>query len=571
MRKNKYVIYLMAVIAVIAIVWYTDAQKDVKAAKVSSAIMNESVWSPIISENVNGNILLNIDGRQIELDDDDIFMDIDRNIYINCSIAPKLFMCAVNVYSDGKIIIQKFNTSLIVNIGSDDVYVDGFRYKLETPVIETDTNIYVPVSIFGDFLEYEYSWDYTNNTVLLTNNKMDEKIYPYKYDCRDYDRVTPTKNQADLGTCWAFASLTALETSLTPEKTYDFSEDHMSWNNGYNLLQNEGGDSSMAMAYLLSWKGPVLEREDPYGDGKTVENLTPSVHVQEIQVIGSKNFDGIKRAVFLEGGVQSSLYMSLRDAEGNSSNAYNADTSAYCYIGTEKANHDVVILGWDDTYAASNFSVPPEGDGAFICVNSWGETFGENGYFYVSYYDVNIGVHNVVYTLTEANDNYDNIYQSDLCGWIGQLGYNRESAYFANVYTAKSDEKLRAVGFYATGPDTEYEIYYVENFESSASLSGKVLVEKGSFSNKGFYTVELDNEILLNKGEKYAVIVHITTPGVEYPIAIECASNYATENVDITDGEGYISLYGSRWENVESTQKCNICLKTYTDDMEELE
>ena len=37
-----------------------------------------------------------------------------------------------------------------------------------------------------------------------------------------------------------------------------------------------------------------------------------------------------------------------------------------------------------------------EGDGAFICQNSWGSSFGDNGVFYVSYYDTNVGTHNVV-------------------------------------------------------------------------------------------------------------------------------------------------------------------------------
>ena len=34
---------------------------------------------------------------------------------------------------------------------------------------------------------------------------------------------------------------------------------------------------------------------------------------------------------------------------------YNKSTDAYCYIGTEKPNHDVVIVGWDDSYSKDNF------------------------------------------------------------------------------------------------------------------------------------------------------------------------------------------------------------------------
>ena len=62
---------------------------------------------------------------------------------------------------------------------------------------------------------------------------------------------------------------------------------------------------------------------------------------------------------------------------------------------------------------------------AHLFANSWGENFGENGVFYVSYYDSNIGTHNVVYRIEDV-DNYDNIYQSDLCGWVGKMGYEKE-------------------------------------------------------------------------------------------------------------------------------------------------
>ena len=41
----------------------------------------------------------------------------------------------------------------------------------------------------------------------------------------------------------------------------------------------------------------------------------------------------------------------------------------------KKPNHDVVIIGWDDNYSKELFNDQShsEGDGAFICMNSWGE------------------------------------------------------------------------------------------------------------------------------------------------------------------------------------------------------
>ena len=45
----------------------------------------------------------------------------------------------------------------------------------------------------------------------------------------------------------------------------------------------------MSMAYLLAWQGPVLESQDPYGDGISPDGLDLCKHVQEIQVLPSKD------------------------------------------------------------------------------------------------------------------------------------------------------------------------------------------------------------------------------------------------------------------------------------------
>ena len=98
----------------------------------------------------------------------------------------------------------------------------------------------------------------------------------------------------------------------------------------------------------------------------------------------------------------------------------------------------------------------------------------------MSYYDTNVGTHNVVYTDIESADNYDNIYQSDLCGWVGKMGYDKEDMYGANIFTAQSAESLRASGFYATAADTSYKLYVVKNFENEYSFKNKTLVAEGS-------------------------------------------------------------------------------------------
>ena len=325
----------------------------------------------------------------------------------------------------------------------------------------------------------------------------------------------------------------------------------------------------MSMAYLLAWQGPVLESQDPYGDGVSPDGLTPSVHVQEIQVLPSKDYEAIKRAVYLRGGVQSSLYTSMRDYQSQSV-YYNRETNSYCYIGNEKPNHDSVIVGWDDNYSRENFNLDLAGDGAFICTNSGGEDFGDQGYFYVSYFDSNIGVHNIVYTGVEPVDNYDYIHQSDLCGWVGQIGYGQEEAWFANAYRADKGENLAAAGFYATDKNTEYELYLARNLpdagggEMERALDRRMLLAKGRLDNAGYYTIPLDKKIPLEDNEKFAIIVKIITPGTVHPVAIEYDAGDGIAQVDLTDGEGYLSHDGKVWEHVEETQSCNLCLKAYT-------
>lgn len=405
-----------------------------------------------------------------------------------------------------------------------------------------------------------YRWDRPENR---------KTVLPDAYDYRKEGRAPQVGNQGSLGTCWAFASLTALESSLMPGKPMDFAVDHMSMHNSFLLGQDEGGEYTMSMAYLLAWQGPVLESEDPYGDGVSPDGLEPCMHVQEIQVLPSRDFEAIKRAVYLKGGVQSSLYTSMKDYQSQSV-YYNRDTNSYCYIGTEKPNHDSVIVGWDDHYSRENFNMDLAGDGAFICTNSWGQDFGDQGYFYVSYYDSNIGVHNIVYTGVESTDNYDHIYQSDLCGWIGQIGYGREEAWFANAYRAGKGELLAAAGFYATDKDTEYELYLARNLPESgtdgieAALGNRVLLAEGRLDNAGYYTVPLEEKLSLEDGEKFAIIVKIITPGTVHPVAIEYDAGDGIAQVDLSDGEGYLSHDGSVWEHVEETQSCNLCLKAYT-------
>lgn len=394
-----------------------------------------------------------------------------------------------------------------------------------------------------------------------TQTIQETELLPARYDLRDVGKMTRVQDQGDIGTCWAIATVTAMETTLLPEESLEFSVDHMSIHNSYAYELDEGGNSTMAVAYLTAWQGPVLEEDDPYGDYWSPEGLSPVKHVQEVQMFTGFNSQGIKEAIYHYGAVESAFYMDMEN-EFSGSEYYNPWDAAYCYTGEKTESHDLTIIGWDDNYPASNFTVPVDGDGAWICQNSWGYQFGENGVFYVSYSDVNLGRNGVAYTCIEPVDNYDHIYQTDLCGWVGQLGYDKPMAYMANVYTAEQDEKIAAVGFYATNQWTSYEVYLSG---SSPRVNGEP-VASGYLTEAGYYTIKLDAPVPVKAGEAFTVIVKIITPNATQPVAIEYAYPGVTDQVDLSDGDGYVSEDGKIWEDTESEQDCNVCLKVYTVD-----
>lgn len=566
MRHSRFFLFAVIFLALgfFVSMWDFAYSKGIKQGK--KAVSHTELWGSAIAESINKRtIYLSIDGRLIENGREAVYMDEGLNLMLPVSVLKENFSCSSYVRDGNTLVLEQGEHVLSVHTGEYMMELDGARTELDASLTENNGALYVPVEVLEKGLGCQYTWDIATNSASIINVDSAERKLPVAYDYRKVDRDPQVKNQGEFGTCWAFASLTALEASLLPEEELDFSEDHMSLQNSFSFSQNEGGEYTMAIAYLTSWQGPVLEKDDPYGDGKSPSGLKAVKHVQEIQILEGKNYDRIKEMVFRCGGVQSSLYMPLSNPSSNS-DYYNAENYAYCYIGTEKPNHDVVIIGWDDNYPKENFNLSMEADGAFICRNSWGESFADNGTFYISYYDTNIGIHNVVYTKIEEADNYDSIYQSDLCGWVGLLGYGKESAYFSNVYTAKGEEYLEAVGFYATGKDTEYEVYLVKDFKNTGSFAEKEPLKSGKFTNAGYYTVPLKDKVALKKGEKFAIVVRITTPNAKRPIAIEYAADKATERVDISDGEGYISLYGNSWESAEE-KNCNICLKAYTSKM----
>ncbi len=566
LSSKKYIVMFLILILASGLKFSSLWRSAEQVETFRGANLEAKVWNPLIAESVNEKeIFVLVDNKELKSSDTGIFMDENLTLMLPVSILRDSFNCSAHLYGTDQLLIEKRSDEISFLLDEPVVTVNKAKNEITSSMVYANGTYYVPADTVSRLLNFSYQWDIGENRAVVLNNAEGDSILPAKYDLRERGRTPSVKDQGRFGTCWAFAALSAMESRLMPEERLELSPDHMSLKNSFYLKQTDGGNYTMGMAYLTAWQGPVYEADDPYGDKMSPDGLNPVKHVQEIQIIGHKDYEEIKEAVFKYGGVQTSIYSALgrtiKDSE-----YYNAETSSYCYIGTKKSNHDVLIIGWDDNYSRDNFKMEVEGDGAFICQNSWGSRFGQDGVFYISYYDVNVGSHNVVYTGIEGTDNYDRIYQTDLCGWVGQLGYNQESIYGANIYTAEGDEQLRAAGFYAVGKDTEYRLYVVKDFEGTESLKeDRILVAQGKLRNSGYYTIPFNRNVFIAAGEQYAVILYISTPGSDKPLAIEYQADEFTSTVDITDGQGYISAMGNRWESLEETQNSNLCLKVYSD------
>lgn len=565
MKKLFAAVAATLLLVTIAYMFSNRPKPSVVAVEDMTPIVAE--YEGLLVERLNAeDIAVTVGGNALEGFNYDFYVSDRMKLMVETEFVRKLLNCSVVEYPDGSILIMRGDNKIMLEVGSGKATVNNtIKVDMSSKVIYDDDKgkTFIPFNDISEYLNYKVKYSLDSKWIDLVKLAETEKLLPARYDMREFGRTSAVRDQGKSGTCWAFASLGALESSLLPMEQTCFSPDHMTMCNSYKRSTDKGGEALMSIAYMAAWQGPVYEEDDPYGDGMSNPNLEAVKHLEEAIIIKDRDIQTIKSAVFRYGGAETSMYMQLAYVDSVSA-YYSKDNSAYYYDGIEQPNHDVVIVGWDDNYPKERFTIEPEGNGAFICKNSWGEAFGEGGYFYVSYYDSNICNTAVVYSRIGEANNYDKLYQSDLLGWVGQIGFGDEECYLANVYTAGEGENLAAAAFYATAPDTEFEMYVVRHFEGTDSLKNREYVVAGSMKYAGYYTVDFPEEIPLDDGETFAVVVKIKTPGVDYPVAIEYNHDENTSSFDISDGQGYISLYGEIWQSAEEKENCNVCLKAFT-------
>lgn len=432
--------------------------------------------------------------------------------------------------------------------------------------------------------------------------------YAAKYDPRQNDMVSAVENQGNTDTCWAFATIAAIESNLIKngyeKNDINLSEKHLAYffynrtkdrlaytkgdsnkiRPGSSWAQNGGTLISPAMQ-LVTWSGVVKEtvsEDNKKGEFVPGANLSASACYKcdyRVKNVYFFNYDvkEIKNAVTKYGAVASGIYMN------DSFMYWNPRKNAYYYSGKTAGNHAVAIVGWDDNFSRYNFSKKPKKNGAWIVKNSWGTGIGDGGYMYVSYEDTGL-TQLVSYDMEKPAESYDNNYQYDGTGNYAVPFTLVNNISVANVFQAKgaggNNETLKAVSIATMQYGIKYSLQVYTGVTGKTNpTKGKKMLDKeqtGTLLQPGYQQIVLQHPVTLQAGEKYAVVLKLSA-GKDKEVVMDYDYSYNAGWINFVSkadtGQSFIGKNG-KWQDIGKgvhvpelgkTVRMNLRIKAYTD------
>ncbi len=393
-----------------------------------------------------------------------------------------------------------------------------------------------------------------------TEENVSESDFPESFDLRDCGQVQNVKAQGEYGTCWTQTAVDSAESGLIKRiPDIDLSEWHLAYyaysggeqidlgeDSNTEKVFKHGGSALVASNMWLQWKGPVTEKEGlEYGNTDILTDTELQEKYRDSADYHLKNaylfdFSGDNPEIrnntlkdFLLKGfaVDISYY--------NDSGCYDSVHHSYMSGQDKTATHSVTIIGYDDNFPAENFSSKalPENNGAWLAKNSWGNTWQDSGFFWISYEEPSL-CEFAVFELEDSNNYSKNYHHDTFISNQAMKAGSGNTSYMANIFQSEGNEWLQAVSCDFIVPDTDYKIDIYKNLKSSSNpKSGqKAYSISGKNTITGYQTIEFDQNIELSKGEYFSVVVTMTNSSNPYVIPTEsCISVIDSDTGDITD------------------------------------
>jgi len=206
---------------------------------------------------------------------------------------------------------------------------------------------------------------------------------PSRYDLRDTGILTPVKHQSDCGSCGEFAAVAITEALIAAATgdTVDLSEQQIvSCVPGCGCVS--GCSTLDALRYIRD-HGIAVETAFPYVNADTacVADLPTAYRITDVFSTTINTYPLVERIAIIKRTILEygpvATNMVLYDDLGR----YRGGVYTFDGRAAEMGGHWVVLVGWTDDPKS------PSG-GYWICRNSWGERWGESGYFNSAYGDV---------------------------------------------------------------------------------------------------------------------------------------------------------------------------------------
>ena len=400
-------------------------------------------------------------------------------------------------------------------------------------------------------------------------------------------------DQGDYGACFAFTWIGAVENRLLAQgEEQDLSEwaYYKSFKEYYknaNRTNDIAAAANLELAFVPEDKAPYPDPKNDYEIDKDMEKQSSYIISDVYYVSGDgdeKNEDIEKRAKsFLYDGYALVCSVYYDDAAETYTDNYNGSWYVNKNVHKESKyiNHSVLIVGWDDNYSKDNFINTPPGDGAWLIKNSWGKIMGDDGYYWLSYYDKMFPYSELAAVDITSSDICNGV-QSYWCyGWDYSYftrhsntainGEPMDKVYQACTYTAEKDMDVTAVSFFTVCDNIEYTAYVIA--ESEKSASNLETAAKGVQHSSGYHLVKLDSPHHIKKGEDYTIIIYMESPEKDFLIVQD--SEYSLDkpvSSPATTCTCYVSGEGKNWRDVNSFTLINdtqdtsvmpLCISAY--------